>query len=79
MHYDNDWAVIVPMANEEHDFNPFATALTTILNRLKGGTVYFVVDNASHDNTLAAVYEGLLSESDNDLDHRSDHLSMQAG
>ncbi len=52
MYYDNDWAVVVPMANEEQDFETFVTALVTILNRLQGGTVYFVVDNASTDNTL---------------------------
>jgi len=52
MYYGNDWAVVIPMANEEQDFKPFVTALTTVLSRLQGGTVYFVVDNVSTDSTL---------------------------
>jgi dolichol-phosphate mannosyltransferase len=52
MYYDSDWAVIVPMANEEQDFEPFVTALAAIMTRLEGGTVYFVIDNASKDRTL---------------------------
>jgi dolichol-phosphate mannosyltransferase len=52
MYYDNDWAVVVPMANEEQDFEPFVTALAAILTRLEGGTVYFVVDTVSKDRTL---------------------------
>ena len=52
MYYDNDWALIVPMANEEADFSDFITALKTILERLQSGKVYFVVDNVSTDNTL---------------------------
>ena len=49
------------MANEEQDFKPFVDALTAILDRLKQGTVYFVVDKASTDRTLLlcqAVSEG---------------------
>jgi len=52
MYYDNNWAVIVPMANEESDFPEFAAALANIMNRLKSGTVYFVVDLVSKDRTL---------------------------
>ncbi|MGZ5302481.1 MAG: glycosyltransferase [Bacteroidia bacterium] len=52
MYYDNDWAVIVPMANEEKDFAPFADALRLVLDRLNTGTVYFIIDQASKDSTL---------------------------
>lgn len=48
----NDWAVVIPMANESADFEPFIGVLQPVLDRLRGGTVYFVVDNASKDNTL---------------------------
>ena len=47
MYFDNNWAVVVPMANEEQEFAPFVTALIDIMNRLKSGSVYFVVDNAA--------------------------------
>ncbi len=40
------------MANEAKDFVSFATALTFVLDKLESGRVYFVVDNASTDNTL---------------------------
>ncbi|HYL17813.1 MAG TPA: glycosyltransferase [Burkholderiales bacterium] len=49
---DNNWAVIVPMANESQEFEPFVTELAKILDRLQRGTVYFVVDNVSRDDTL---------------------------
>ncbi len=46
------WALVIPMANEEADFNPFIFALQKALNELPQGKVYFVVDNVSTDNTL---------------------------
>ena len=52
MYYDNDWALIVPMANEEPDFMKFIDVLKTVLDRLQSGKVYFVVDKVSTDNTL---------------------------
>lgn len=52
MYYDNDWALVVPMANEEAEFGAFAGTLQKILTRLGSGTVYFVVDSISRDNTL---------------------------
>lgn len=52
MYYDNNWAVIIPMANEEPDFKEFIVALTEVLDRLQTGKVYFVVDNVSKDRTL---------------------------
>ena len=47
-----NWAVVVPMANEEPDFAPFVEALTAQLDALGSGKVYFVVDNVSKDRTL---------------------------
>ncbi|MFM2208007.1 MAG: hypothetical protein RL213_1982 [Bacteroidota bacterium] len=47
-----DFAVVVPMANEEDDFGPFTDALRAELESLGSGKVYFIVDNASKDRTL---------------------------
>jgi dolichol-phosphate mannosyltransferase len=47
-----DWALVVPMANEEPDFEPFIKAVTTSLDIIGSGVVYFVVDNVSKDRTL---------------------------
>lgn len=52
MYYGNDWALVIPMANEEAEFEIFADALRTMLDRLASGKVYFVVDKASKDRTL---------------------------
>jgi dolichol-phosphate mannosyltransferase len=52
MYYDNDWAVVVPMANEEKDFYPFVEVLTRVLDRLASGKVYIVVDKVSKDRTV---------------------------
>jgi dolichol-phosphate mannosyltransferase len=49
---NNRYAVIIPMANEASDFHPFILALTEMLKINTGGTVYFIVDNASKDLTL---------------------------
>jgi dolichol-phosphate mannosyltransferase len=52
MYYDNNWAVVTPMANEEKDFDIFINEFTIVLDRLTGGTAYLVVDKASKDRTL---------------------------
>lgn len=52
MIYDNNWAVIIPMANEEQDFHPLIKEVKGILKKIGGGKVYFIVDNASKDKTL---------------------------
>lgn len=52
MYYGNDWALVIPMANEEAEFEIFADALRAMLNRLESGKVYFIVDKASKDRTL---------------------------
>lgn len=47
-----DFALVIPMANEEPDFDEFVSALRQMLDFLGSGTVYFVVDSVSKDNTL---------------------------
>lgn len=47
-----NFAVVVPMANEAEDFQPFVSSLNEVLNKLECGKVYFIVDKVSKDNTL---------------------------
>ena len=47
-----NFAITIPMANESADFIPFTEQLKHVLNTLNGGTVYFVIDRATKDNTL---------------------------
>lgn len=47
-----NFAVVIPMANESLDFEPFVCSLKEILNLLECGSVYFVIDKVSKDNTL---------------------------
>ncbi len=47
-----NFAVVIPMANEQEDFYPFVSSLTDVINSLECGKVYFVIDKASKDNTL---------------------------
>jgi len=47
-----DFGLVVPMANEEKDFQPFIAALTAVLDEFQSGKVYLVVDNVSKDRTL---------------------------
>ncbi len=63
MKSNTNYAVVIPMANEEADFEPFVVLLKTTLDDYKTGTVYFIVDNASKDNTLHLCKT--LSEKDN--------------
>ncbi|MFC2098260.1 glycosyltransferase [Bacteroidota bacterium] len=48
---DSDFAIVVPMANEEKDFKEFIDALTNALDRIQAGKVYLVIDKASVDST----------------------------
>jgi dolichol-phosphate mannosyltransferase len=57
-----NFAVVVPMANEEDSFKGFVESLTEVLNMLDCGLVYFIIDKVSTDNTLKLSYE--LSEKD---------------
>jgi len=58
-----NFAVIVPMANEESRFNEFVDSMRDVLDVIGCGLVYFVLDNASKDNTLKLCNE--LQEKDN--------------
>ncbi|WP_198419529.1 glycosyltransferase [Geomonas oryzae] len=58
----SNWAVIVPMANEEPDFEIFTVELVKILDQLASGAVYFIVDQVSKDRTLQLCRE--LSQKD---------------
>ncbi len=46
------FAVIVPMANEENEFDSFIAEIVKVLDNLECGKVFMVVDNASRDQTL---------------------------
>lgn len=46
-----DFAVVIPMANESEDFNAFVSSLISVLDKLHCGTVYFIVDKVSKDQT----------------------------
>jgi len=48
----SNWAVVIPMANEEPDFNPFIDALKAAMDKIGSGAAYLVVDNVSKDKTL---------------------------
>lgn len=52
MYLDNDFAIIIPMANEENEFRPFIDVLKKVLDRLESGSVYFIIDKVSKDSTL---------------------------
>lgn len=45
------FAICIPMANEEQDFDNFVTPLKKALSDFPNVTVYLVVDNASKDRT----------------------------
>lgn len=47
-----DFAVVVPMANESEDFEPFISCLKTTLDKLQCGSIYLIIDRVSKDNTL---------------------------
>lgn len=48
-----NFAVVVPMANEQKEFHPFVNSLKNVLDRLESGAVFFIVDNVSKDETLS--------------------------
>jgi dolichol-phosphate mannosyltransferase len=52
MFYYKKWAIVTPMANEAADFQPFIDLLNFVIDELNPGNIYFVVDKASHDQTL---------------------------
>ena len=52
MNMHSTYGVVIPMANEEHEFASFVKALMNVLDRQPGGSVYLVVDTVSKDKTL---------------------------
>lgn len=62
--YSCNWAVVVPMANEEESFELFITEMTAMLDRLASGAVFIVIDKVSIDRTL------FLSQEISKQDHR---------
>jgi len=52
MNMHSTYGVVIPMANEEHEFDSFVEALMNVLDRQPGGSVYLVVDAVSKDKTL---------------------------
>lgn len=55
--YPNNWAVVMPLANEEAELPALIAALVKEMDQLAGGVVYFIVDNASKDRTLECCRE----------------------
>ena len=51
MYYRN-WAIVVPMANEEPEFADFIALMRLVIHALGHGAVYMVVDTVSKDRTL---------------------------
>ena len=60
--YPNNWAVVIPLANEEAELPELASALRSVMDAMEGGTVYFVIDRVSKDRTLECCQK--LAESD---------------
>lgn len=52
MYYYKNWAIVVPMANEESDFVPFINMINFVIDELNPGNVYFIIDKVSNDRTL---------------------------
>jgi dolichol-phosphate mannosyltransferase len=52
MNYPDNWAVVIPLANEESELLLLVDALRAVMDHLVGGKVCFVVDNVSKDRTL---------------------------
>jgi dolichol-phosphate mannosyltransferase len=57
MFYYKKWAIVIPLANEEKDFQPFIEMLNFVIDELNPGNVYFVIDKASKDRTLELCQE----------------------
>ena len=50
--YPNNWAVVIPLANEESELPELSATLTSVMDAMEGGSVYFVIDRVSKDRTL---------------------------
>jgi len=60
--YPNNWAAVIPLANEEKELSELAEALRAVMDAVEGGAVYFIVDRVSVDSTFERCRE--LGESD---------------
>lgn len=49
--YPNNWAAVIPLANEEHELPELVGALCRVMTAVEGGTVYFIIDGVSKDRT----------------------------
>lgn len=49
---NSNFGVVIPMANESADFDEFVSALQNTLDWIGSGSIYFIVDKVSKDNTL---------------------------
>lgn len=47
-----NFAVVIPMANESKDFDSFVKSIKNVFDKLECGCAYFVIDNATKDNTF---------------------------
>ena len=50
--YPNNWAAVIPLANEEQELSELVDALSAVMDAVEGGSVYFIVDRVSMDRTL---------------------------
>ena len=50
--YPDNWAAVIPLANEEAEIALLANALKNVMDAVKGGVIYLVVDEVSKDGTL---------------------------
>lgn len=50
--YPDNWAAVIPLANEEAELPELAEALRRVMDTVEGGTVYFIIDGVSKDRTL---------------------------
>lgn len=50
--YPDNWAAVIPLANEEAKLPELAEALRRVMDTVEGGTVYFIIDRISKDRTL---------------------------
>jgi dolichol-phosphate mannosyltransferase len=55
--YPNNWAAVIPLANEELELPELAEALERVMDAVEGGTVYFIIDRVSQDRTLECCLE----------------------
>lgn len=57
MYLYKDWAVVIPMANEEDGFRDFTLLLSETMTAMGTGKVYIIIDNVSIDQTLKLATE----------------------